>query len=116
MNFVSVSILLPHRSASKVYDSSNPPVSDAKLVVQFVRGFSAGLCGNDRGGNYHSDKRQGNQQVMHSGVSWCGSAEPVHIRIIGVIGKNLNPTKTVSFSRQVHILWHFGVSALGYQS
>jgi hypothetical protein len=53
---------------------------------------------------------------MHSDVSWCGFLEPVHNWIIGLIGKNLNPTKTVTFSPLVHILWHFGVSKLDYQS
>jgi hypothetical protein len=36
-----------------------------ELVVQFVSRFCAGLGGYDRGGYYHSDKRQSNQEVMH---------------------------------------------------
>jgi hypothetical protein len=80
-----VTILFPHQCAIQVNDSSNQPTSDAELVVQFVHGLGARLGGNDRGSNYHSDKRQGNQEVMHSDVTSWGFTEPVHTWIIGVI-------------------------------
>jgi hypothetical protein len=34
-------------------------------VVEFVSGFGAGLGGDDRGSNYHSNKGECNQEVMH---------------------------------------------------
>jgi hypothetical protein len=36
-----------------------------ELVVQFVSRLGAGLGGDDCGSNYHSYKRQSNQEVMH---------------------------------------------------
>jgi len=79
----------------------NLPASGTELIVQFVSSFGAGFCGDDRWGNNHSDKSQGNQQVMHSDVSWWGPAELFHTLIIGVCLGNLNPTKKLLFSRPV---------------
>jgi hypothetical protein len=36
-----------------------------ELVVQFVNSFGAGLGGDDRGSNYHSNKGESNQEIMH---------------------------------------------------
>jgi hypothetical protein len=84
-----------------------------KLVFQFVGSFGAGLCRNNCGSDNHSDKRQSNQEIMHCGVSLCGSSEPVHKWIIGLIRKNLNPTKTGSLKRLVLCASHLGGISTG---
>jgi hypothetical protein len=40
--------------------------------VALFGALGSGLGGNDRRGNYHTDKRKGNQQIMH-GESPCGN-------------------------------------------
>jgi len=42
-----------------------------RLVVAFFSGFSAGLGGHEGGCNNHSDKGQGDQQIMHYLSSPC---------------------------------------------
>jgi hypothetical protein len=73
------------------------------LVFQFVRGFGAGLGGNDCGGHYHSNKCEGDQEVMHCFISLYGSMEPVYILMMAFIGKYLNPTNKAFFGKGV--LW-----------
>ena len=36
----------------------------------FFCSFGAGLGGDERGSNYHSDKGQGDKQIVHSGSPW----------------------------------------------
>ena len=65
-----------------------------ELVFEFVSSFGAGLGGNDCGGDYHSDKSEGDQKVMHFVLSLDSSSASVHIWIIDPVRKNLNTTKT----------------------
>jgi hypothetical protein len=53
-----------------------------------VVGFGTGLGGHDGGGYDHSDKGEGDQEVMHGVFSLCGSGEPASVRMIGGIGEN----------------------------
>lgn len=89
------------------------PIRDQReLVVELVGSFCAGLGGNDRGSNYHSDKAESNQQIMHCAISSWNPMEPVHTCIIGGVGKNLNSTKTVSFRQLVLCQYHlWGIAA-----
>jgi hypothetical protein len=38
----------------------------------FFCSFGAGLGGDERGSNYHSDKGQSDEQIVHSGISLGG--------------------------------------------
>jgi hypothetical protein len=59
-----------------------------QLVVEFAGNRVAYLGGDDRRSNNHSDEAKRNQQVMHGGVSWWGSAATALIWMINSIQKN----------------------------
>jgi hypothetical protein len=58
-------------------------------------GFSIARFGGDNGWGYnHSDKREGDEQIMHWGSLQWSSSVLLHTLIIVRVGKFLNPTKT----------------------
>jgi hypothetical protein len=67
---------------------------DQGSSVAFFGRFGARLGGNDRGGNNHSDKCEGNQEIMHWVLSLYVSRSSVHFWIIAGMRKNGNTTKT----------------------
>ena len=84
-----------------------------RCLFGLVGGFGAGLGGNNSGGYNHSDKGQGDQEVMHGFRSPCAArGEPVHMKIIVQNRKRLNTTKTLSSGRHVVLgvtrRWYFG--------
>jgi hypothetical protein len=73
--------------------SGGPGVHNSlkRLVELGLRG--AGLGGDNGWGYYHSDKGEGDQEVMHGGglLGWS-SSELFHFLMIGPLRKFLNPT------------------------
>ena len=57
--------------------------------------FNAGVGGNDGRSNDHSNKGQGNQEVVHLSYSMCGLFESAHISMIGGFAGNLNTTMSM---------------------
>ena len=63
-------------------------------LFRLFGGFSPGLGGHKSRRNHHSDKGQGNQEIMHSIFPRGGFLEPVHTQIIPLKTICMNPTNT----------------------